>query len=136
MYLSDGGYAVNTNYASPKNMLHQWVAYHILPMRIPANKLVYHCNELGYSLSSPGRYTLPVMEWYPVYGGDRLIKIYESAESNGIYLNSFPERNNGILDDGHEGYCAPEKRGILIQTSGPMTVTSDIPSTSRWPIPT
>ena len=102
MYLSDGGYAVNTNYTSPKNMLHQWVAYHILPMRIPANKLVYHCNELGYSLSSPGRYTLPVMEWYPVYGGDRLIKIYEGAESNGIYLNSFPERNNGILDDGHE----------------------------------
>ena len=134
MYLSDGGYAVNTNYASPKNMLHQWVAYHILPMRIPANKLVYHCNELGYSLSSPGRYTLPVMEWYPVYGGDRLIKIYESAESNGIYLNSFPERNNGILDDGHEGYCAPEKRGILIQTSGPMTVTSDIVNACIYPI--
>ncbi len=134
MYLSDGGYAVNTNYASPKNMLHQWVAYHILPMRIPANKLVYHCNELGYSLSSPGRYTLPVMEWYPVYGGDRLIKIYESAESNGIYLNSFPERNNGILDDGHEGYCAPEKRGILIQTSDPMTVTSDIVNACIYPI--
>ena len=134
MYLSDGGYAVNTNYTSPKNMLHQWVAYHILPMRIPANKLVYHCNELGYSLSSPGRYTLPVMEWYPVYGGDRLIKIYESAESNGIYLNSFPERNNGILDDGHEGYCAPEKRGILIQTSGPMTVTSDIVNACIYPI--
>ena len=134
MYLSDGGYAVNTNYTSPKNMLHQWVAYHILPMRIPANKLVYHCNELGYSLSSPGRYTLPVMEWYPVYGGDRLIKIYESAESNGIYLNSFPERNNGILDDGHDGYCAPEKRGILIQTSGPMTVTSDIVNACIYPI--
>ena len=134
MYLSDGGYAVNTNYTSPKNMLHQWVVYHILPMRIPANKLVYHCNELGYSLSSPGRYTLPVMEWYPVYGGDRLIKIYESAESNGIYLNSFPERNNGILDDGHEGYCAPEKRGILIQTSGPMTVTSDIVNACIYPI--
>jgi uncharacterized surface protein with fasciclin (FAS1) repeats len=134
MYLSDGGYAVNTNYASPKNMLHQWVAYHILPMRIPANKLVYHCNELGYSYSSPTRYSIPVMEWYPVYEGGRLLKIYESAESNGIYLNSFPERNNGIFDDGHESYCAPDKRGILVQTNSEQAVLSDIVNACIYPI--
>lgn len=134
MFLSDGGYQVNTDYASPKNMLHQWVAYHILPMRIPANKLVYHCNELGYSLSAPNKFSIPVMEWYPVFGGDRLIKIYESAESNGIYLNSFPERNNGITEDGHEKYCAPDKRGVLIQTSSEMAVVSDIVNACIYPI--
>ena len=126
MYISDGGYVVNTDYRSPKNMLYQWVAYHVLPMRIPANKLVHHCNELGYSYSSPSKYTIPVMEWYPVFGGDRLIKIYESPESQGIYLNSFPQRNNGITEDGHESYCAPEKRGVLIQTQSEMAVVSDI----------
>ena len=134
MYLSEGGYQVNTNYTSPKNMLYQWVAYHVLPMRIPANKLVHHCNELGYSYSSPARYTIPVMEWYPVFGGDRLIKIYESPESNGIYLNSFPERNNGITEDGHESYCAPDKRGIHIETTSEKAVVSDIVNACIYPI--
>ena len=133
-YLSDGGYQVNDNYTSPKNMLHQWLVYHILPMKIAANKLVYHCNELGYSLSSPKKYTLPVVEWYPVFGGGRLIKIYESAESNGIYLNTFPERNNGITEDGHERYCAPEKRGVLIETDNEMTVVNDIVNACIYPI--
>lgn len=134
MYISDGGYVVNTNYRSPKNMLYQWVAYHVLPMRIPANKLVHHCNELGYSYSSPSKYTIPVMEWYPVFGGDRLIKIYESPESQGIYLNTFPQRNNGITEDGHESYCAPEKRGVLIQTQSEMAVVSDIVNACIYPI--
>jgi len=134
MYLSDGGYVANTDYTSPKNMLHQWLVYHILPMKIPANKLVYHCNELGYSLSKPSQYTLPVMEWYPVYGGDRLIKIYESAESNGIYLNTFPERDNGISGTGHESYCAPDKRGVLVQTEHEMAEVSDIVNACIYPI--
>ena len=135
-FLSDGGYVANTDYRSSKNMLHQWTVYHILPMRIAANKLVYHCNELGYSYSSPRRYTIPVFEWYPVYGGDRLIKIYESAESNGIYLNTFPERNDGITEDGHERYCAPDKRGVLIETNSEKAVVSDIVNACIYPIST
>ena len=134
MYLSDGGYQADNNYTSPKNMLYQWVAYHVLPMRIPANKLVHHCNELGYSYSAPTRYSIPVMEWYPVFGGGRLIKIYESAESNGIYLNTFPERDNGITGTGHESYCAPEKRGILIETNSEKAIVTDIVNACIYPI--
>ncbi|MBO7119473.1 MAG: hypothetical protein J6W03_04055 [Bacteroidaceae bacterium] len=134
MYLTEGGYVADDNYTSPKNMLYQWVAYHVLPMRIPANKLVHHCNELGYSYSAPTKYSIPVMEWYPVFGGDRLIKIYESAESNGIYLNSFPERNNGITEDGHEGYCAPEKRGVYIDTNSENAIVTDIVNACIYPI--
>lgn len=134
MFLSDGGYQANSDYTSPKNMLHQWLVYHILPMRIAANKLVHHCNELGYTYSSPSKYTIPVMEWYPVYGGGRLIKIYESPESEGIYLNSFPERNNGITEDGHESYCAPEKRGVKILTTSDMAIVTDIVNACIYPI--
>ena len=134
MFLSDGGYVANTDYTSPKNMLYQWVAYHVLPMRIPANKLVHHCNELGYSYSTPAKYTIPVMEWYPVFGGDRLIKIYESPESQGIYLNSFPERDNGITGTGHESYCAPEKRGVLIETNSEKAIVTDIVNACIYPI--
>ena len=134
MFLEGEGYDVNTDYTSPKNMLHQWVVYHILPMKIPANKLVYHCNELGYSYSSPSRFTIPVMEWYPVFEGGRLLKIYESPESNGIYLNSFPERNNGITEDGHESYCAPDKRGVHILTNSDKAVLSDIVNACIYPL--
>ena len=134
MFLSDGGYQANSDYTSPKNMLHQWLVYHILPMRIPANKLVHHCNELGYSYSSPSKYTIPVMEWYPVYGGGRLLKIYESPESNGIFLNRFPVRRNGITEDGHEDHCDEDKVGIQILTNSEMAVVTDIVNACIYPI--
>ena len=133
LYLSEGGYQVNSDYTSPKNMLHQWLVYHILPMRIPANKLVYHCNENGFFYTT-AKYTIPVFEWYPVFGGGRLLKLYESAESGGIYLNSFPERNLGINEDGHESYCAPDKRGILINTNSEKAVLTDIVNACIYPI--
>ena len=135
MYISDGGYQVNTDYTSPKNMLHQWLVYHILPMRIPANKLVYHCNENGFFYTT-AKYTIPVFEWYPVFGGGRLLKIYESAESNGIYLNSFPERDNAITGTGHESYCDPAKRGVLIDVNSEKAVLSDIVNACIYPIST
>ena len=134
MFLSDGGYQANNNYTSPKNMLHQWLVYHILPMRIPANKLVHHCNELGYTYSSPSKYTIPVMEWYPVYGGGRLLKIYESPESNGIFLNRFPVRRNGITEDGHEDHCDEDKVGVHILTNNEMAVVTDIVNACIYPI--
>ncbi len=134
MYLSDGGYQVNSNYTSPKNMLHQWLVYHILPMRIPANKLVYHCNENGFFYNTNGRYTIPVFEWYPVYGGGRLLKIYESAESDGIYLNSFPERDTEIRGTGHESYCDPAKRGVKILTNSEKAIVTDIVNACIYPI--
>ena len=133
-FLSDAGYQDNEDYLSPRNMLHQWVMYHILPMRIPANKLVYHCNEVGYSLSTPYRYSIPVYEWYPVMGGGRLIKIYESAESKGIYLNRFPVLRNGIKQDGHEDYCDPAKEGCLIRTTDSLTVVNDVVNACIYPI--
>ena len=135
-FLSDGGYEVNSNFKSPKNMLRQWVLYHILPMKLAANKLVYHCNERGYSLSTPSKYTIPVMEWYPVYGGDRLIKIYESAESNGVYLNRFPVRDveDFIQGTGHEVSCAPEKCGVKVLTDSEAAVVTDINNACIYPI--
>lgn len=136
-YVSDGGYQSNTDYTSPKNMLHQWLVYHILPMKIPANKLVYHCNENGHPISKPtSNFTIPVMEWYPVYGGDRLIKIYESAESNGIFLNRFPTRDveDMVNSTGHENGCAPEKVGVKILTTSEQAVVTDVANACIYPI--
>jgi hypothetical protein len=47
-------------------------------------------------------------------GKRRLLKTFESKESNGIYLNRFPNLNNGRRGDYHENSCDPQNVGILI----------------------
>lgn len=112
------------NYTSPDNVLNQFVTYHLLPMRIPNNKLVMHNNEKGFKVTSGVAYTIPVMEHYTTMGKPRLLKIYQSTETNraqglggtgtGIYLNRFPILANGRRDNYHEIGCDPDKEGIFI----------------------
>ena len=47
-------------------------------------------------------------------GKRRLLKIYESRESEGIYLNRFPNLDNGRRGTYHELSCDPDKVGNLI----------------------
>ena len=134
MYLSDNTYTTDEKYDSPSHLLYYWVTYHILPMRIPANKLVYHCNEVGYSLSNPYRYSIPVFEWYCTMGARRLLKIFESKESNGVYLNRFPNLDNGRKGNGHELSCDVDKVGSYIDRENELTVVNDIVNACIYPI--
>ena len=138
MYLSDDINKTDDNYASPEHVLYRWVTYHILPMRIPANKLVYHCNEIGYSLSRPKVYTIPVYEWYATLGGSpyRLLKLYESKESDGVYINRFPVLDNGINGTGNEVSCSPDKIGVFIDKESDMAVLNDISNACIYPLTT
>lgn len=122
----------DTNYKSEHNMLHQWLTYHVLPMKLLPEQLVYHCNELGYT---KGHITLPCPEWYSVYGERRLIKIYDSDKSNGIYLNSFAPRNKGRKDDGKEADgCPPELRGVKILTGDSLANIKDVVNACIYPL--
>lgn len=136
MYLSDEKNKTDDNYDSPDHILYRWVTYHILPMRIPANKLVYHCNEIGYSPTRPGVYTLPVYEWYCTVGEGtrRLLKLYESKESQGVYLNRFPILDNEIQGTGAEIACDKNKQGIFIDKDGEKAVVNDITNACIYPI--
>ena len=134
MYLSDNTYATDKNYRSPKHLLNHWVTYHILPMKIPANKLVYHCNEVGYVVSNPYQYSIPVYEWYCTMGDRRLLKLYESAESNGVYLNRFPQLDNGRRGNGHEVRCDIDKVGSLVERDHELTNVNDIANACIYPI--
>lgn len=101
------GTLYDDNYANTMNVLNQFVTYHILPQRIGRNKLVIHYNELGYSYTaSPSKRTIPIMDYYQTMGLPRIIKTYESLESNGIYLNRFPRLRNG------RGQFGPTKENI------------------------
>ena len=134
MYLSDAPYEADDDYQSPQNLLYKWVTYHILPMRIPADKLVYHCNEVGYTTANPYRYSIPVYEWYSTMGERRLLKIFESAESNGVYLNRFPNLDNGRKGNGHEIGCDEANVGSLVMRDHELTVVSDVVNACIYPI--
>ncbi|MBO4550320.1 MAG: fasciclin domain-containing protein, partial [Bacteroidaceae bacterium] len=105
----------NTDFRNPENMLYQWTTYHILPFKLAPDRLVFHYNEKGYDfVASPGKLSIPVMEYYVTMGQRRLLKIFESLESNGVYLNRFPTLDNGRHGSGHELSCDPNKVGARV----------------------
>ena len=117
----------NGNYKDPQNVLNQFVTYHILPMRIPVDKLVMHYNEKGYYYNpSSNPYTIPVSEIYTTMGEPRLLKIYEGGKNapKGIYLNRFPNLDNGRHGSYHELSCDPDKQGLLINTTDVRNVVN------------
>ena len=110
--------AVNDDdYKNENNLLNQFVTYHLLPQRIPVDKLALHYNEKGYNYklrnASP---TVPVWAHYVTFGKRRLLRIWESAESQGPYLNRFPKLNKGRREDYHESECTEENQGVELRT--------------------
>lgn len=83
------------NYKSEANLLNQFVTYHILPERLSREKLVIHWNEFGYNHNTSKTPGSATAEYYTTMGKRRLLKVYESRESNGIFLNRFPVLQNG-----------------------------------------
>ena len=106
----------NNNYKAKDNLLYQFITYHLLPEKLSTDKLVYHYNEKGYDINKKIP-SIAVMEFYTTMGKRRLLKIFESKESNGVYLNRFPNLANersGSLATYHEISCDPDKEGIHI----------------------
>lgn len=121
-YSNTDKFTTDDSYDSSDNLLNQWITYHMFPFKIPANKLVFHVNEKGYNKQT-GSLGIPVMEYYASMGKRRLVKIYESRESDGIYLNRFPKLKNGRKDSGHEAYCDPDKVGCHIDNKSDDLLT-------------
>lgn len=119
-YLLDNGYTTDgwddESYTNPGNALFQFVSYHLLPARLTPERLVIHMNELGYDEAKPNTLGIPVMEFYTTMGPRRLLKIYESRQSGGIYLNRFPQFDNSRQGSGMEISCDPDKQGVRVDT--------------------
>lgn len=112
-------YQATEDYKAENNLLYQWTTYHILDYKLAPNRLVFHFCEYGYRYSSSTKYTIPVMEYYTTMGKRRLLKIYESPESDGIYLNRFPIIDSGRTGSGHEIGCDPENTGNRVDREDP-----------------
>ena len=83
------------DYTNEANLLNQFVTYHMLPEKLSRNKLVVHWNEYGYNHNNSKTPGSATAEYYTTMGKRRLLKVYESRESNGIFLNRFPVLQNG-----------------------------------------
>ena len=95
------------NYTDENNIINQFTTYHILPEKLSHDRLVVHWNELGYDATQKNpQLTIPVMEYFCTLGKRRLMKLYESKESKGVYINRFPKLLNGrgefSTDNGYE----------------------------------
>ncbi len=96
------------DYTSEEHVLNRFVSYHLLPVKLPEDKLVIHFNELWYNLVDKVLGVVPVMEYYETMGeGRRLMKMSESKDSEGVRINRFmkTDRQTGaeIPDSGVEG---------------------------------
>ena len=103
------------NYESEDNLINQFVTYHLLPERLTTDHLVYHYNEKGYRPENK-TLTVAMSEYYTSMGKRRLVKLYESLESQGVYINRFPQLDNRRRGNYHELSCAPENEGIKVET--------------------
>lgn len=133
-YSNDDVFTTDENYTKEENLLYQWITYHILPMRIPKGKLVFHINEFGFSLTRPDAYAIPVYEFYTTMGKRRLIKLHESAYTDGVYINRFPITDNARNGTGNEIGCDPDKVGSRIGTDSDLAILSDMANCNIYPI--
>lgn len=105
--------STDENYKDPKNIVYQFITYHLIPFRLSPDKIIIHYNEKGYTLDKKTP-TVAMTELYTTMGKRRLLKIFESRESQGVYLNRFPVLNNGRRGNYREDYCAPDKQGLFV----------------------
>lgn len=133
-YSNEDVFVTDENYESEDHLLYQWITYHILPMKIPSNRLVFHFNEWGYNPSNPYTYSIPVTEYYTTMGKRRLFKLIETSMSDGVCINRFPKLDNGRRGSGREVECDANKVGCHVLTESEMAVTADIVNCNIYPI--
>ena len=116
------GASTEENYTDENNALNQFVTYHIIPAKIEPNKLVIHYNELYYSVANQAKLT-SVFDYYTTMGKRRLLKTFEPSQVSGdgrrdvVFLNRFPELDNGRHGRYTERWCDEDKKGAEIQSN-------------------
>ena len=106
----------------------------MLPMRIQPDRLVFHINEYGFNINNPTKLTIPVMEYYTSMGPRRMFKLYESKQSNGVFINRFANRDVSRRGNGEETTCDPDKVGCRIMKESDMAILNDIENACIYPI--
>ena len=101
-YLSQAAYplATNPDMTAKDNAVNQFVAYHLLPMRLTWDKLVIHYIEMGYAYNIPSRLSINCFHYYETMGPyRRLLKITEGATTEGKRINRHSEYDTDTYDE-------------------------------------
>ena len=124
-YSESDEFQADEHFTSPNNLLYQWITYHILPCKVSSDKMVIHNNEKGYSTKLKNL-TIAQDEFQTTMGKRRLLKFYESKESEGVYLNRFPKLDNGRRGTYHELYCDDDKVGCRVDNQSDSVLNYNV----------
>ena len=92
--------ATNPDMTAKDNAVNQFVAYHLLPMRLTWDKLVIHYIEMGYAYNIPSRLSINCFHYYETMGPyRRLLKITEGATTEGKRINRHSEYDTDTYDE-------------------------------------
>lgn len=109
----------SSDYRSQDNALNQFVSYHLIGARIPADKLVIHYAEIGFGYKNESQLSIDCFEYYETMGKQRrLVKLTEGSQTNGKRINRYVSERN-LKDYSEVTVPIP---GILIsETNGKFT---------------
>lgn len=124
------------DFTHPNNALNRFVSYHILPFKVPYDKLVTHFCEYGYQYKDPinpqlEEFTVDVYDYYAtatmykrqdwqelnVRERPGLLKLIQTANAkegpkHGMYLNRVSKYDDGLEENYEEKEVV--KRGVLV----------------------
>lgn len=83
--------ATGTELTDSTNAVNEFVAYHLLPARIPYNWLVVHRTEYGYSYRNASRLSINCDNYWETMTTShrRMIKMTDGPTTNGIKINRY-----------------------------------------------
>lgn len=107
-YAADDAFAgllFDNQYTREDHAANRFVSYHLLSQRLSPKQLVYHYNEIDFDLwgslnTGEVQPTTPVYDYYVTMGNSRrLLKIYESKDSEGVRINRFVTLNPDVYKE-------------------------------------
>ena len=136
------------DYEDDNNAVNQFVAYHLLRVGLPANRLVTWSNERGYwnsNLNTEGKYKVDVWEYWETMGKHRRsikitgtkkegLRINRKSEHNQTNFNELTvdipgirirETNGKYTNDALNGYYYPIEDVLVWNTDVPMKVLNE-----------
>lgn len=100
------GLIYDDQYTRENHAANRFVAYHLLAQKLNPQQLVYHYNEIDFELwdflnTGEAKATAPIYDYYTTMGTSRrLIKLYESKDSEGVRINRFVTYDPDLYREG------------------------------------
>lgn len=98
-------FAKGTSLTDSTNSMNEFVAYHLIPIRIPFNWLVVHRTEYGFAYKNPTKLSICCDNYWEsmTTSHRRLIKMTEGPTTDGIRINRYNKYDRDTYDETYVG---------------------------------